>query len=175
LATNNRTFSAGIVRHPKHQRRIASGLIVFVGTELKEFVNFHSNDKLQNETFNEHDAEDGLTQDERLSYDEVMIIKGALDLKNKSVGDVYTHLSQTFALNLADSIDAEKITLIKEAGKSRIPIYKDHKSNLVGFLLTKTMLFMDFSSPVRSDAPPFFRFSCSDRRMIELRRNQLLR
>eukprot|EP01122_Echinamoeba_exundans_P016491 TRINITY_DN8375_c0_g1_i1.p1 TRINITY_DN8375_c0_g1~~TRINITY_DN8375_c0_g1_i1.p1 ORF type:complete len:494 (-),score=82.10 TRINITY_DN8375_c0_g1_i1:28-1509(-) len=120
---------------------------LFRRDQLKEFVNFHSNDKLQNETFNEHDNEDGLTQDERLSYDEVLIIKGALDLKGKSVGDVYTHLSQTFALNFADSIDPEKMAQIKEAGKSRIPIYKDQKSNLVGFLLTKTMLFMDFSSP----------------------------
>jgi ankyrin repeat/SOCS box protein 13/metal transporter CNNM len=73
-------------------------------SELKEFVNIHSGSRLQNDALVEEEH-DGLPAEERLSYDEVLIIKGALDLKTKSVKDIMTPLSSVFVLDVDSCLD----------------------------------------------------------------------
>lgn len=96
---------------------------MFVTHRFQELMNLHgsfSSDK---------------RDDEALGLDEITIIKGALDLRQKTVIHIGTSLKKTFMLNITDQIDRQTIEKIIESGYSRIPIYREVKG------LKKTTLF----------------------------------
>lgn len=95
--------------------------------ELKELVTIHGDSSVGGE----------------LTLDECTIIKGALDLKEKTVGNVMIHMENVFMLEFNDKLDKTTMTKISETGVSRIPIYKDSKENIVGMLLVKNLILND--------------------------------
>mmetsp|Transcript_2569 Transcript_2569/g.3409 ORF Transcript_2569/g.3409 Transcript_2569/m.3409 type:complete len:507 (+) Transcript_2569:51-1571(+) len=78
-----------------------------------------------------------------LTLDECTIIRGALDMKTKVVKDCMTPLDQVFMLDINTKMDREAIKMIVEDGHSRIPVYSQTKQNVMGLLLSKTLLLVD--------------------------------
>lgn len=101
----------------------------FRRAELKELVNLHQQFDEENE--------------EPLSIDEALIIKGALDLKDKTAKDAMVPIDVVFMLETKQPLDLENMNIIIEAGHSRIPVYRDLKENIVGLLLVKTIITLD--------------------------------
>jgi CBS domain containing-hemolysin-like protein len=95
--------------------------------ELKELVTIHGDSSVGGE----------------LTMDECTIIKGALDLKEKTVGNVMIHMENVFMLELNDKLDKATMTKISETGISRIPIYKDSRESIIGMLLVKNLILND--------------------------------
>lgn len=95
--------------------------------ELKELVTIHGDSSVGGE----------------LTMDECTIIKGALDLKEKTVENVIIHIESVFMLEFNDKLDKATMNKISETGVSRIPIYKDTKENIVGMLLVKSLILVD--------------------------------
>lgn len=81
----------------------------------------------------------GLPKDERLTNDEVMIIKGALDLTSKTVTHCMTPLDKVFSLAESTRIGPDTLQSILDSGHSRIPLWRDSPQNLVGMLLVKRL------------------------------------
>lgn len=134
--------------------------VYYKRAQLKEFVSYHAASAFGNgdggdpglkslddpeagpdgSTSSGSESDDGgLPKEERLTNDEVMIIKGALDLTSKTVTMAMTSLENVFSLDEKTVIDARALQTILDAGHSRIPLWRDDPSNFVGMLLVKSL------------------------------------
>lgn len=90
---------------------------------------------------NDHLGDDASELDE----DEVEIIKGALQLSEKTVGSIMTELRHVYWMTPNTVIDSKKIDEIKDMGWSRIPILSEKRKQVIGILLMKDLVDVDFS------------------------------
>ncbi|XP_046848742.1 DUF21 domain-containing protein At4g33700-like [Xenia sp. Carnegie-2017] len=98
----------------------------FRRAELKELVSMHLEQTLDNE--------------EPLTGDEVLIIKGTLDLRNKTVADSYTPLHGVFMFEINEKMTQENLDKVVQRGHSRIPLYENTRENIVGLLMSKRLI-----------------------------------
>lgn len=94
----------------------------------------------------------GATRGGNLTTDEVTIISGALDLSAKVAADAMTHRRHVFMVDIDGYLDWVSLRDIQRAGHSRIPVFEDTRDNIIGVLLTKTLILLDpeASTPVRN-------------------------
>lgn len=81
-----------------------------------------------------------------LDDDEVEIIKSALLLSEKTVGQIMEPIDQVFWLAHDAILDSATVDTIKENGYSRIPVFDRELSHCYGVLLMKEMVDIDFTS-----------------------------
>ncbi|KAL4361195.1 hypothetical protein GQ457_04G000860 [Hibiscus cannabinus] len=98
---------------------------LFRRAELKTLVNLHGNEA----------GKGG-----ELTHDETTIIAGALELTEKKAKDAMTPISETFAIDINAKLDRELMSLILEKGHSRVPVYYEHSTNIIGLILVKNLL-----------------------------------
>ncbi|PKA54238.1 DUF21 domain-containing protein [Apostasia shenzhenica] len=98
---------------------------LFRRAELKTLVNLHGNEA----------GKGG-----ELTYDETTIIAGALELIEKKASDSMTHLSQIFSIDINAKLDSELMRMIMDKGHSRVPVYYDQPTNIIGLILVKNLL-----------------------------------
>lgn len=84
------------------------------------------------------------SEDSELDDDELDIMRGALSLSEKHVSEIMTPLSKVYWLQPDAIIDAAKIDEIKLQGRSRIPVINKSRSEVVGILLMKDLVDVDF-------------------------------
>ncbi|OIV93157.1 hypothetical protein TanjilG_20819 [Lupinus angustifolius] len=110
---------------------------LFRRAELKTLVNFHGNEA----------GKGG-----ELTHDETTIIAGALELSAKTASDVMTPISETFSVDINSKLDRELMTEILENGHSRIPVYYEQPTNIIGLVLVKNLLTIhpEDETPVKS-------------------------
>ncbi|KAK3593210.1 hypothetical protein CHS0354_002738 [Potamilus streckersoni] len=102
--------------------------------ELKVLVDLHS-DKVSQDGHCRHS--------ELLTMDEVLIIKGALDMKSKIVRDSMIPLSVVNMLSIDDKMDAKTMDMLSEHSRSRIPVYEGSRDNIIGLILMKSLIKID--------------------------------
>jgi len=100
--------------------------------ELKELVGIH-------ETTGDSDDEG----EERLTQDEVNIIKGAIDLRNKTVFSAMTPIERVSMLEFEDKLDVKCCERLVQEGHSRWPVYRGNKNNIIGMILVKSLILVD--------------------------------
>lgn len=83
------------------------------------------------------------THDTRLHVDEVTIIHGALDLTSKTVTEVMVPMDDVYMLEYDTKLDENVMADILASGHSRIPIFREYASNVVGLLLVKRLIVLD--------------------------------
>ncbi|RKP05739.1 hypothetical protein THASP1DRAFT_4354, partial [Thamnocephalis sphaerospora] len=116
--------------------------VIYRRSELKELVAIHG------------DHRDG-----PLTKDEVTIIRGALDLQEKTAATVMTEVDSIFSISIDDQLNRETMLRIIDAGHSRVPIYSGSPHNIIGVVLIKSLVMLDpdNGTPVRdvriSDLP----------------------
>jgi len=93
-------------------------------------------------------AEKEDTNAEPLSADEVAIIKGALEMTSKNIKQAMVPLKSVFMLSEDDVLDHSTLERIARKGHSRIPIYQDQRTNIVGVVLVKNLLQYNASDRV---------------------------
>ncbi|KAF5759103.1 putative CBS domain, CNNM, transmembrane domain-containing protein [Helianthus annuus] len=110
---------------------------LFRRAELKTLVNLHGNEA----------GKGG-----ELTHDETTIIAGALELSEKTASDAMTPISDTFSIDINAKLDRSLMNLILEKGHSRVPVYYDHPTNIIGLILVKNLLTVhpDDEVPVTS-------------------------
>jgi len=106
--------------------------------ELKELVSMHS--------------EGVAGESGALSLDESTIIRGALELREKTAIKSMTPLGSLFMLDTNDKLDRSTIKDILDTGHSRIPIYENQRYNIKGVLIVKRLLLVDpnESTPIKN-------------------------
>ena len=70
-----------------------------------------------------------------IGRDEVQIISGALKFKEKTAEDVMTKFEYVYCLDIQCVLDFKTMREIYDSGFSRIPVFEDTKSNIVGEFL----------------------------------------
>lgn len=75
---------------------------------------------------------------------EIDIIRGALQLSEKHVGEIMTPIRLTYWLTPETELTDRKINEIKAAGRSRIPIFNRERTKSYGVLLMKDLVDIDF-------------------------------
>ncbi|KAL6210024.1 hypothetical protein ACLB2K_020962 [Fragaria x ananassa] len=98
---------------------------LFRRAELKTLVDFHGNEA----------GKGG-----ELTHDETTIIAGALELSEKTASDAMTPIAETFAIDINDKLDRNLMNLIMEKGHSRVPVYYEEPTNIIGLVLVKNLL-----------------------------------
>jgi metal transporter CNNM len=90
----------------------------------------------------EHTEQDGSELDE----DEVEIIRGALQLSEKQVRDIYTPIQKVYWLSPDSELTPDRIDEIKAKGYSRIPIFNPGLTVSYGVMLMKDLVDIDFDN-----------------------------
>lgn len=98
---------------------------LFRRAELKTLVDLHGNEA----------GKGG-----ELTHDETTIIAGALGLSEKTAEDAMTPISETFAIDVNAKLDRDMMKLILEKGHSRVPVYYEQPTNIIGLVLVKNLL-----------------------------------
>ncbi|KAH7566736.1 hypothetical protein JRO89_XS08G0225200 [Xanthoceras sorbifolium] len=98
---------------------------VFRRAELKTLVDFHGNEA----------GKGG-----ELTRDETTIIAGALELTEKTARDAMTPIANTFAIDINAKLDRNLMKLILAKGHSRVPVYYQQPTNIIGLILVKNLL-----------------------------------
>ncbi len=82
--------------------------------------------------------------DSELDDDEVEIIKSALQLSEKTVGQIMEPIDDVFWLKSDAMLDGPTVDTIKRNGYSRVPIFDAELTRCYGVLLMKDMVDIDF-------------------------------
>lgn len=98
---------------------------LFRRAELKTLVNLHGNEA----------GKGG-----ELTHDETTIIAGALEMTEKTASDAMTPISDTFSVDINAKLDRDLMNIILEKGHSRVPIYYEQPTNIIGLVLVKNLL-----------------------------------
>ncbi|KAB1208296.1 hypothetical protein CJ030_MR7G000150 [Morella rubra] len=98
---------------------------LFRRAELKTLVDMHGNEA----------GKGG-----ELTHDETTIIAGALGLTEKTASDAMTPISDTFAIDINAKLDRDLMNTILEKGHSRVPVYYEQPTNIIGLILVKNLL-----------------------------------
>ncbi|XP_045814789.1 DUF21 domain-containing protein At2g14520-like [Trifolium pratense] len=101
---------------------------LFRRAELKTLVDLHGNEA----------GKGG-----ELTHDETTIIAGALELSEKTAGDAMSPINEIFSIDINSKLDRELMTLILEKGHSRVPVYYEEPTNIIGLILIKNLLTID--------------------------------
>ncbi|KAK9690548.1 hypothetical protein RND81_09G136700 [Saponaria officinalis] len=101
---------------------------LFRRAELKTLVDFHGNEA----------GKGG-----ELTHDETTIIAGALDLSDKTADDAMTSISEIFSIDINAKLDRALMNLILDNGHSRMPVYYEEPTNIIGCILVKNLLTID--------------------------------
>nr|AAD15464.1 hypothetical protein [Arabidopsis thaliana] len=75
-----------------------------------------------------------------LTHDETTIIAGALELSEKMAKDAMTPISDTFVIDINAKLDRDLMNLILDKGHSRVPVYYEQRTNIIGLVLVKNLL-----------------------------------
>ncbi|XP_021717184.1 DUF21 domain-containing protein At2g14520-like isoform X2 [Chenopodium quinoa] len=101
---------------------------LFRRAELKTLVDFHGNEA----------GKGG-----ELTHDETTIIAGALEMSEKTAGDAMTPISEIFAVDINATLDRVTMNAILDNGHSRIPVFYEQQTNIIGLVLVKNLLTID--------------------------------
>jgi len=82
--------------------------------------------------------------DSELDDDEVDIIRGALQLSEKRISDIFTPIGDVFWLTPETIFTPERVDEIKAISRSRIPIFNEKLTHCYGVLLMKDLVDVDF-------------------------------
>jgi metal transporter CNNM len=112
------------------------GKIYFSSRELKGLLDLHANVP--------HDPDDPEAHlEKKLTSDQAMIMKGALDLHHKDVVDAMTSIDEVFMLDYNSVLNEETMAKILAVGYSRIPVFEGHQNNIKGLILVKRLISID--------------------------------
>ncbi|KAG4924705.1 hypothetical protein JHK87_050245 [Glycine soja] len=79
-----------------------------------------------------------------LTHDETTIIAGALELSEKTSSDAMTPITDIFSIDINAKLDSKDLmNLILEKGHSRVPVYYEQPTNIIGLVLVKNLLTID--------------------------------
>jgi metal transporter CNNM len=85
-------------------------------------------------------AEHEDSPDSALDLDEERIILGALSFSDKTAKDIMTPSTVVYSLDESLEVTDELLDTIRENGFSRIPVYKDDKDNITGFIHVRDLV-----------------------------------
>lgn len=84
-----------------------------------------------------------LEQHKVIKSSERKIIQAALDLEQKTAGEIMTSIENVYMLDINKPIDHVLLREIYQKGYSRIPIYDGFRENIVGILMARDLILIN--------------------------------
>ncbi|KAJ3339220.1 hypothetical protein HDU93_008513 [Gonapodya sp. JEL0774] len=132
--------------------------------ELKELVLLHGPSHAQSSP-NRRNSSSHTPGEPPLSADEVRLLRGVLEMRDKRVGEIHTPLEDVVAIGLDEMVDRKRLEEILSTGHSRIPVYHRNPSTIVGALLVKSLITINPDVAVSVRDLPVRRLPVVDRSM----------
>jgi ankyrin repeat/SOCS box protein 13/metal transporter CNNM len=79
-------------------------------------------------------------QEHAITGDEATIMRGALELRDKTAKQIMTPIESVFMVDGARKFDEKCLDEMLQRRHSRIPVYEREKKNVVGLIIVKTLL-----------------------------------
>lgn len=79
----------------------------------------------------------------QINTEEGKAMKGALQYQDMTVREVMTPIENTYMLNVENKLNFETMATIFKTGYSRIPVYEDVCTNIIGMLFVKDLIFIN--------------------------------
>lgn len=105
---------------------------------VKRAAHSHSRSKTHSEHGSSASHLDHLFEEE-----EVTIIDGALKYREMAVSEVMTPADAVYMISVNEKLSYKLIYEIFKSGYSRIPVYDKDRSDIVGLILAKDLIFID--------------------------------
>ncbi|KAL0484166.1 DUF21 domain-containing protein [Acrasis kona] len=99
--------------------------------ELKELIGIHG------------EGDNGKGGIGLLTRDEVMIIRGALEMRDKTISSIMMPFDKVFMLEHDEKMEMSTIKKILVSGHSRIPVYTKRRTNITGVMHVKSLIEID--------------------------------
>ena len=102
---------------------------------------------------------------------EVDLVEGALKMKTNLAMDIFTPYRSVYAVPDNLVLDKSNITLMYSHGYSRVPVYRanpndpEDRQNVVGFLITRQLMLVDWEDERELSTLPLQRPTCVSARM----------
>jgi len=87
-------------------------------------------------------------RDGGMDKDTGLTMRGALKYQDVKCADVMTALDDVFMLNADDTLDHDMLVKIFKAGYSRIPVFEVSRTNVIGLIFVKDLIFIDKESSI---------------------------
>ena len=84
-----------------------------------------------------------LEKDNIIKSSERKIISAALELQEKTAGEVMTKINDVYMLEINTQLDHNMLREIYSKGFSRIPVYDGVKDNIVGVLMARDLILIN--------------------------------
>ncbi|KAI8848952.1 hypothetical protein BC829DRAFT_392997 [Chytridium lagenaria] len=78
-----------------------------------------------------------------LTEEEVTILRAVLELRDKTVVNVMTHMEDVIMLPLSAKLDRPTMHNLLQAGHSRVPVFNQFRDNIIGVVLVKQLVLLD--------------------------------
>ena len=114
--------------------------LLYSKSELKRLIEIHV---AKHAYESSNDVNGKVNQSALLDAEDQDMITGVLDYKQKTVGDVMTHLDKVFMVEHSTRLSFEAILDIYKSGYTRIPVYEKTRDNVVGILYAKDLILVD--------------------------------
>jgi metal transporter CNNM len=103
---------------------------------------FHSHEELKHLVRVHVEKPEGQEESGLTSHD-ATILTGVLEYKHVHVREVMTELDKVYMIELNTRLSFSVLMDIYKSGFTRIPVYEEHRSNIVGVLFTKDLILID--------------------------------
>ena len=78
-----------------------------------------------------------------LNHQDASMLTGVLEYKSITVADVMTTLDKVYMIDITTKLSFPVLMEIYKSGFTRIPVYEENRSNIVGILFTKDLILID--------------------------------
>jgi len=80
---------------------------------------------------------------DQIDHDETRLVVNALDFCSQTAGSCLRGLNEVFMLEESECLNDRLLTRVRQAGFSRVPIFSEQRSNVLGVLLVKELVGID--------------------------------
>ena len=119
----------------------------FINDDLKGLIELHTYNALESEhklSHNNNNRKESYKDNIGLIDEQANLMISALEMREKKVIELMIPMKNIFMINYDDKLDKFKLNLILDKGFSRIPVYSDNRSDIVGLLRIKQLIGIDF-------------------------------
>lgn len=161
------------MQKPREVARVTAGVVLGISVVMKPFIRFLSlstNAILRLFRFKTEAEKEEVTEEEiRMMVDigeekgtidaaEKTMIENVFEFNNTDASDVMTPFVDVVAIPV-DASDSEVRDIIKETGRSRYPVYREDKNDVLGFLYARDFLLSrshDEQTPIEKMLRPAY-------------------
>ena len=78
-----------------------------------------------------------------ITKEETSILVGALDFSSKKVEEVMTPIDDVYMIEINEELNPSSLQKLLEVGYSRIPVYQEHRQNIIGLIFVRDLAIIN--------------------------------